>query len=78
LTGKTWLADDNPTGQNDRPPPPSAHLQLFWQKKKHQVSFSRCHKENIARVNFLRKPSNSSILMAINAINAIFLDQVNP
>jgi hypothetical protein len=31
-----------------------------------------------AGVNLFRKPSDSSILMAIDAIDAIFSDQVNP
>jgi hypothetical protein len=50
----------------------------FFAGKKHQVFFPAATEENIARVNLLRKPSDSTILMAIDAIDAIFLDQVNP
>jgi hypothetical protein len=59
-------------------PPPGRHLRLFWRKKKHQVIFPATTEQNIALVNFFLKPSDSSILMAIDAINAIFSDQVNP
>jgi hypothetical protein len=54
--------------------PGSAHLLLFWRKKKHQVSSSRHHHkvENITRVNSLHTASDSLILMAINALVAIW------
>jgi len=50
----------------------------FLAEKKHQVIFPATTEQNIALVNFFLKPSNSSILMAIDVINAIFSDQVNP
>jgi hypothetical protein len=40
--------------------------------------FPTTTEQNIAHVNLFRKPSGSSILMAIDAIDAIFSDQVNP
>jgi hypothetical protein len=48
------------------------------EKKNIKFLFPANTEENIARVNLLRKPSDSSILMAVDAINAIFLDQENP
>jgi hypothetical protein len=59
-------------------PPPSAHLRLFWQEKNIKFHFPATMEQNIARVNLFRKPSDSSILRAIDAIDAIFSDQVNP
>jgi hypothetical protein len=53
------------------PPPPSAHLRLFWRGKKIKFLFPAATEENIARVNLLRKASDSSILMAIDALDAI-------
>jgi hypothetical protein len=53
------------------PPPPSAHLRLFWREKKIKFLFPAATEENIARVNLLRKASDSSILMAIDALDAI-------
>jgi hypothetical protein len=50
----------------------------FSGKKNIKFLFPAATEQNIARVNLLRKPSKSSILMAIDAIDAIFLDQVNP
>ncbi len=52
-------------------PPPSAHLRLFWREKKIKFLFPAATEENIARVNWLRKASDSSILMAIDALDAI-------
>jgi hypothetical protein len=62
---------------------PSHHLPVlicgfFGGEKNLKFLFPTAMEENIAHVNLLRKPSNSSILMAIDAIDAIFLDQVNP
>ena len=57
--------------QNGRTPPPSAHLRLFWREKKIKFLFPAATEENIARVNLLRKASDSSILMAIDALDAI-------
>jgi hypothetical protein len=54
-----------------RAPPPSAHLRLFWREKKIKFLFPAATEENIARVNLLRKASDSSILMAIDALDAI-------
>ncbi len=59
-------------------PSPSAHLRLFWRKKNIKFLLPATTTENIIRANLFRKPSDSSILMAINAIDAIFSDQVNP
>jgi hypothetical protein len=58
-------------------PPPSTHLRLFWQEKNIKFHFPATTEQNIARVNLFRKPSDSSILRAIDAIDAIFSDQVN-
>jgi len=44
-----------PSSLSNPPPPPSAHLR----------------EQNIARVNLFRKPSDSSFLMAIDALVAI-------
>ncbi len=52
-------------------PPPSAHLRLFWREKKIRFLFPAATEENIARVNLLSKASDSSILMAIDALDAI-------
>ncbi len=49
----------------------SAHLRLFWREKKIKFLFPATTEENIARVNLLRKASDSSILMAIIALDAI-------
>jgi len=54
-------------------PPPGRHLQLFWRKKNIKFYFPATTEQNIARVNLFRKPSNSLILMAINALVAIHL-----
>ncbi len=51
---------------------------FFGGKKNIKFLFPAAMEEIIAPVNFLHKASDSSILMAINAIDAIFLDQVNP
>ena len=40
-------------------------------KKKHQFYFPATTEQNIARVNLFRKPSDSSIMMAIDALVAI-------
>jgi hypothetical protein len=45
----------------------------FLAKKKHQVYFPATTEQSIARVNLFRKPSNSLILMAIDALIAICL-----
>jgi hypothetical protein len=45
----------------------------FFGKKKHQVYFPATTEQSIARVNLFRKPSNSLILMAIDALIAICL-----
>jgi hypothetical protein len=50
----------------------------FFGGKNIKFLFPAAMEENIARVNLLCKPSDSTILMAIDAIDAIFLDQVNP
>jgi hypothetical protein len=60
------------------PPPPGRHLQLFWRGKNIKFYFPATTEQNIAHVNLFRKPSNSSIVMAIDAIDAFFSDQVNP
>jgi len=57
---------------------PGRHLRLFRRKKNHQVFFPSTTARNIALVNFFHKPSDSSIMMAIDGIDAIFSDQVNP
>ena len=55
------------------------NLRLFWQGKKSiKFYFPATTEQNFACVNLFRKPSDSSILMAIYAINDIFSDQVNP
>jgi hypothetical protein len=46
---------------------------FFGGKKKIKFLFPAATEENIAGVNLLRKASDSSILMAINAIDAICL-----
>ncbi len=51
--------------------PASAHLRLFWREKKIKFLFPAATEENIARVNLPRKASDSSILMAIDALDAI-------
>ena len=43
-------------------------------KKKLDVFFSATMEQNITRVNFLRKARESSILMAIDALDAIPLE----
>ncbi len=44
---------------------------FFGGKKKIKFLFPAATEENIARVNLLRKASDSSILMAIDALDAI-------
>ncbi len=44
---------------------------LFWREKNIKCFFPATTEQNITRVNFLRKPSESFILMAINALVAI-------
>jgi hypothetical protein len=61
-----------------RPPPPSAHLRLFWRKKNIKFLFPATTIESITRVNSLHKASNSLILMAINALVAICLIHLLP
>jgi hypothetical protein len=62
----------------DRPPPPSTHLRLFWQEKNIKLLLPATTIENITRANLFRKRSDSSILMAINAIVAICLIHLLP
>jgi hypothetical protein len=40
--------------------------------------FPATTEQNIAHVNLFHEPSDSSILRAVDAIDAIFADQVNP
>ena len=51
--------------------PGGGHLGLFWREKNIKCFFPATTEQNITRVNFLRKPSESLILMAINALVAI-------
>jgi hypothetical protein len=53
---------------------PSKHLGLFWRKKTSTFTME----QNIAHVNFLRKPSKSLILMAVNALITICLIHLLP
>jgi hypothetical protein len=57
---------------------PALIYSFFGGKKNIKFLLPATTIENISRANLFRKPSNSSILMAINAIDAIFSDQVNP
>ncbi len=49
----------------------SAHLRLFWWEKNIKFLFPATTEKNITRVNFLREARESSILMAIDALDAI-------
>jgi hypothetical protein len=64
-------------------PAPTHHLPAliygFSGEKKNIKFYSPpTTEQNIARVNLFHKPCDSSILRAIDAIDAIFSDQVNP
>jgi hypothetical protein len=53
------------------PPPPGRGIKGFFGGKKNiKFYFPATTEQNIARINLFRKPSDSSILMAIDAIDA--------